>query len=91
MPPIRFVLFDGEEAPSGFADFYNEGPAREAARTRPTHAKEIREVIVLDFIALHDEELRRDPSSDAGPLVASAGGRRPGGHARRSSRAGRKT
>ena len=62
---IRFVLFDGEEAPSGFADFYSEG-LRGSRAYAGTHAREIREVIVLDFIALAGEELRRDPTSDAG-------------------------
>jgi glutaminyl-peptide cyclotransferase len=62
---VRFVLFDGEEAPPGFSDFYNEG-LRGSRAYATAHAKEIREVIVLDFIALHDEQLRRDPSSDAG-------------------------
>jgi glutaminyl-peptide cyclotransferase len=61
---VRFVLFDGEEAPSGFSDFYNEG-LRGSRAYAAAHAMEIREVIVLDFIALHDEQLRRDPGSDA--------------------------
>jgi glutaminyl-peptide cyclotransferase len=61
--PIRFVLFDGEEAPSGFKDFYTEG-LRGSKAYAAAHPKEIREVIVLDFIALHDERLTRDPSSD---------------------------
>jgi glutaminyl-peptide cyclotransferase len=60
---IRFVLFDGEEAPSGFTDFYAEG-LRGSKAYAAAHAGEIREVVVLDFIALHDERLRRDPSSD---------------------------
>ena len=40
------------------------------------HTGEIREVIVLDFIALRDVRLRRDPSADAGlwsRLRAAAG------------------
>jgi glutaminyl-peptide cyclotransferase len=72
---VRFVLFDGEEAPPGFSDFYNEG-LRGSRAYAAAHAKETREVIVLDFIALHDEQLRRDPSSDAGlwsRLRAAAG------------------
>lgn len=61
---VRFVLFDGEEAPSGFTDFYSEG-LRGSRAYAAAHATEIREVIVLDFIALHDEQLSRDPSADA--------------------------
>jgi hypothetical protein len=60
---IHFVLFDGEEAPSGFKDFYNEG-LRGSRAYAAAHAKEIREVIVLDFIALHELQLKRDVSSD---------------------------
>ena len=61
---VRFVLFDGEEAPTGYHDFYAEG-LRGSRAYAAAHAKETREAIVLDFIALHDEQLSRDPSSDA--------------------------
>ena len=54
----------------------------EAGRTPPRTRKEIREVIVLDFIALHDEQLPRDPTSDAAPVGAAARRRRRVGHAR---------
>jgi glutaminyl-peptide cyclotransferase len=60
---VRFLLTDGEEAPSGFEDFYAEG-LRGSKAYASAHAKELREVIVLDFIALHDEQLRRDTTSD---------------------------
>jgi hypothetical protein len=60
---IRFVLFDGEEAPTGFRDFYSEG-LRGSRAYAAAHAEETREVIVLDFIALHDLQLRRDTSAD---------------------------
>ena len=65
---VRFLLTDGEEAPSGFEDFYAEG-LRGSKAYASAHAKELREVIVLDFIALHDEQLRRDTTSDR-PLWA---------------------
>ena len=65
---VRFLLTDGEEAPSGFEDFYAEG-LRGSKAYASAHAKELREVIVLDFIALHDELLRRDTTSDR-PLWA---------------------
>jgi peptidase M28-like protein len=49
-PPIRFVLFDGEESPDDNADFYSTGlrGSRPYARR---HAKEIRALILLDFVA----------------------------------------
>jgi glutaminyl-peptide cyclotransferase len=65
---VRFLLTDGEEAPSGFSDFYAEG-LRGSKAYAAAHAKELREVIVLDFIALHDLRLTRDLTSDA-PLWA---------------------
>jgi glutaminyl-peptide cyclotransferase len=50
LPPIRFVLFDGEESPDDSADFYSTGlrGSRPYARR---HAKQIRALILLDFIA----------------------------------------
>src|SRR4029077_7892706 len=45
---VRFLLTDGEEAPSGFKDFYAEG-LRGSKAYAAAHAKEFREVIVLDF------------------------------------------
>ncbi len=49
-PPIRFVLFDGEESPDDSRDFYSSGlrGSRPYARR---HAKEIRALILLDFVA----------------------------------------
>ena len=61
---VRFLLTDGEEAPPGFTDFYSSG-LRGSRAYAAAHAKEIEEAVVLDFIALHDEQLRRDPSADA--------------------------
>ena len=60
---VRFLLTDGEEAPAGFSDFYAEG-LRGSKAYAAAHARELREVIVLDFIALHDLRLVRDPTSD---------------------------
>ncbi len=60
---VRFVLFDGEEAPTGYSDFYSEG-LRGSRAYAAAHPGETREVIVLDFIALHHLQLRRDGSSD---------------------------
>jgi glutaminyl-peptide cyclotransferase len=49
-PPLRFVLFDGEESPDDNADFYSTGlrGSRPYARR---HAKQIRALILLDFVA----------------------------------------
>jgi glutaminyl-peptide cyclotransferase len=62
---VRFVLFDGEEAPTGYKDFYAEG-LRGSKAYAAAHSRETREVIVLDFIALHGVQLRRDLSSSPG-------------------------
>jgi glutaminyl-peptide cyclotransferase len=59
---VRFVLFDGEEAPTGFKDFYAEG--LRGSRAYAAAHDDLREVIVLDFIALRGVQLRRDPSAD---------------------------
>jgi glutaminyl-peptide cyclotransferase len=59
---VRFLLTDGEEAPAGFSDFYAEG--LRGSKAYAAHARELREVIVLDFIALHDLRLVRDRTSD---------------------------
>jgi hypothetical protein len=60
---VRFLLTDGEEAPAGFSDFYAEG-LRGSKAYAAAHARELREVIVLDFIALRDLRLVRDRTSD---------------------------
>jgi glutaminyl-peptide cyclotransferase len=50
LPRIRFVLFDGEESPDDAADFYSTGlrGSRPYARR---HAKHIRALVLLDFVA----------------------------------------
>jgi glutaminyl-peptide cyclotransferase len=50
LPKIHFVLFDGEESPDDKADFYSTGlrGSRPYARR---HAKQIRALILLDFVA----------------------------------------
>ena len=60
---VRFVLFDGEEAPAGFTDFLSQG-LRGSRASAAAHAGQTREAIVLDFIALHGERLARDAGSD---------------------------
>jgi Peptidase family M28 len=72
---VRFLLTDGEEAPPGSPDFYAAG-LRGSKAYASRHAQEIREAILLDFVALPDTHLRRDASADAklwARLRASAG------------------
>ncbi len=59
----RFLLTDGEEAPTGFSDFYAEG-LRGSKAYAAAHAQQIREAIVLDFIALRHLRITRDATSD---------------------------
>ena len=62
-PALRFVLFDGEECDGDKPDFYNCGLRGSRAYAK-RHAKELRAVIVLDFIAQKDLSIPRDESSD---------------------------
>jgi glutaminyl-peptide cyclotransferase len=64
LPPIRFVLFDGEESPDDSKDFYTSGlrGSRPYARR---HAKQTRAMILLDFIAEKGRmRIPRESSSD---------------------------
>jgi glutaminyl-peptide cyclotransferase len=61
-PPIRFVAFDGEEATDD-ADFYGTGLRGSKPYAR-THAKQLRAMILLDFVADKDLAIPRDASSD---------------------------
>jgi glutaminyl-peptide cyclotransferase len=49
-PPIRFVLFDGEESPDDSKDFYATGLRGSKPYAR-RHAKRLRAMILLDFVA----------------------------------------
>jgi peptidase M28-like protein len=49
-PPIRFVLFDGEESPDDSKDFYSTG-LRGSKYYARRFAKRTRAVILLDFVA----------------------------------------
>jgi glutaminyl-peptide cyclotransferase len=63
-PPIRFVLFDGEESPDDSQDFYSSGLRGSKPYAR-RNAKEIRAMILLDFVAEKGEMLiPREESSD---------------------------
>lgn len=62
---IRFVLFDGEEEPKGSTDFYRDG-LRGSRAYVDRHGDEVRELLLLDYIA-EREGLRfpREAGSDA--------------------------
>jgi hypothetical protein len=61
-PPIRFIAFDGEEATDD-NDFYGTG-LRGSKPYAAEHADELREVVLLDFIADKDLSIPREESSD---------------------------
>ena len=50
-PPIRFVLFDGEESPDDSPALLLDAACAARARTRAATRSEIRAVILLDFVA----------------------------------------
>ncbi len=60
---VRFVLFDGEEAPAGFSDFFVQGLRGSRAYVE-AHAMTTRELILMDFVALRHEWLARETGSD---------------------------
>ena len=49
-PPIRFALFDGEESPDDAKDFYATG-LRGSKYYARRHAKRLRAMVLLDFVA----------------------------------------
>ncbi len=63
-PPIRFVLFDGEESPDDSQDFYSSGLRGSRPYARK-NAKELRAMVLLDFIAEKGAmRIPREASSD---------------------------
>ena len=62
-PPIRFVAFDGEEATDD-NDFYGTG-LRGSKPYAKKHAKGLKELVLLDFVADKDLAIPREQSSDA--------------------------
>ena len=63
-PPLRFVLFDGEEAPGEDDEFYEKG-VRGSKAYAARHAAELQSVILLDFVADRDLSIPRESGSDA--------------------------
>ncbi|MEA2181758.1 MAG: glutaminyl-peptide cyclotransferase [Solirubrobacteraceae bacterium] len=61
---VRFVLFDGEEEPAGCADFLNCG-LRGSKDYAERHAKDVRSMVLLDYIAAKDDlRFPREGGSD---------------------------
>ena len=63
---VRFVLFDGEEAPAGYSDFSGQG-LRGSRAYVGAHASSTAELILLDFIANRNLRIPREADSD--PLL----------------------
>ena len=65
-PQLRFVLFDGEESPRGSPDsaFVRDGLRGSRAYAR-RHARELRAMVLLDFIAQPGLTLEREAGSNA--------------------------
>jgi glutaminyl-peptide cyclotransferase len=61
-PPIRFVAFDGEESP-GEGDFLTTG-VRGSRAYAAAHARELRAMVLLDFVANRDLSIPREAGSD---------------------------
>lgn len=62
-PELRFVLFDAEESPRGSTNFLRDGLRGSRAYVR-AHRREVREMILLDFIADRHLSLPREVGSD---------------------------
>ena len=62
-PEIRFVLFDGEEAPKGCEPFLDCG-VRGAKAYVKRHGKDTRALVLLDFIAEKGTRIPREQASD---------------------------
>ena len=61
---VRFVLFDGEEAPAGCSTFLRCG-VRGSRAYAAAHARELKSLVLADFVANRNLRLRRDLGSDA--------------------------
>jgi glutaminyl-peptide cyclotransferase len=64
-PPIRFVLFDGEESPDDSQPFYSSG-LRGSRPYAARHARDLRAMILLDFVAEKGLRIPREAGSDEG-------------------------
>ena len=62
-PQLRFVLFDGEEEPAGSQDFLADGLRGSRAYVR-AHPGQVKEIILLDYIANRGLSIPREDGSD---------------------------
>jgi len=62
-PEIRFVAFDGEESPDDDADFYSTG-LRGSRAYAAARARELRAVVLLDFVGERGLQIPREAGSD---------------------------
>ena len=89
-PPIRFVLFDGEESPDDRSDFYATRPARLASPYARATRSELRAMVLLDYVAEKGacgSRARRRRTSSCGRGCARRRARwAPAGVPRRTSR-----
>jgi Zn-dependent M28 family amino/carboxypeptidase len=60
---VRFVLFDGEESPAGCSDFLKCG-IRGSRAYAAAHAKQLKALVLADFVANRNLRLKRDLGSD---------------------------
>jgi hypothetical protein len=60
---VVFALFDGEEAPAGFTDFYSQGDRGSRAFVA-AHRTRTQELVLLDFIANRRLRIPREAGSD---------------------------
>ena len=60
---VRFALFDGEESPRGSSAFLRDGLRGSRAYAR-AHARQLREVVVVDFVADQRLSLPRERGSN---------------------------
>jgi glutaminyl-peptide cyclotransferase len=60
---VRFALFDGEESPRGSRSFLHDGLRGSRAYAR-AHARQLREVVVVDFVANRRLSLPRERGSN---------------------------
>jgi hypothetical protein len=75
-PPIRFVLFDGEEEPAPTQDFYRDA-LRGSKAYANSHAADTRAMLLLDYVGNAGLSLPRESSSTASlwSRVRAAAGR----------------
>jgi glutaminyl-peptide cyclotransferase len=64
-PPIRFVLFDGEESPDDSQPFYTSG-LRGSRPYAAENARELQAMILLDFVAERGLRIPREAGSNPG-------------------------